>query len=715
MALNSNYITVDGLEAYFVDKSTGQPLAGGIVNFYEDNNRTIGKLVYQLTGSPPNYTYTALPNPLILSNTGTFQDASGNNIAVYFFPYDINRNLQLYYVTVTDVLGTQQFTREGWPFSAITTSSSSATGSFTNQITNPQFVDISFISPLTITATVAGTLSVSIAPSWILNLTTSGAGSVTVTRNSIAGTAAYPFNPPYTLTITPGANVTALTLSQNLANNPDIWSPQTGVAANGWIATSLLLANASSATISYIPSVGAAQVLLVANNTGGVYQEFNGTVQLTAPVNTDTSTVGYVDIVITLLTVVATTLSNVQVLPLQTNISNVTYNETSVNQQRNQLFNYYNPLLQYKPTNSYLAGWDFALNPAQFLGNNVAPIATGANTSNYYWDQTIIFQSVDSGVSISRSAEGNQALRVTANTTTQFALIQYISSPLAEEILQNPLSVNIAAISNAVGGLVGTISLWYTDVGLPSTVTSHNSIVKSLNATGKPLTFNGSWLEVPRNGMTTTPIYGTSLLGDAVFLATTSSNKNFNDYGFNGWTMNGDSDINTPTYVAIVIGFSSLPIGKYIDISSISLTPGYIPTRPAPTVLSGDVLSECQSYYEKSFNPGVIPADSLPVSSGIFAATTTSYKTTTANPYVFAYIPFKVTKYTVPSAITLYSPTAPGNQLIDLTIPVSFTGTSIAYLSQNGFCVTFTGIVGGADVQGDTCGVGWAADCRLGY
>ena len=195
--------------------------------------------------------------------------------------------------------------------------------------------------------------------------------------------------------------------------------------------------------------------------------------------------------------------------------------------------------------------------------------------------------------------------------------------------------------------------------------------------------------------MTTTPIYGTSLLGDAVFLATTSSNKNFNDYGFNGWTMNGGSDINTPTYVAIVIGFSSLPIGKYIDISSISLTPGYIPTRPAPTALSGDVLSECQSYYEKSFNPGVIPADSLPVSSGIFAAATPSYATTSANPYVFAYIPFKVTKYLAPYAIPLYSPTVPGNQLINLTRAIPFTGTSIAYYSQNGFCVTFTGIVGG--------------------
>lgn len=712
MALNSNYITVDGLEAYFIDKSTGQPLAGGIVNFYEDNNRTVGKLVYQLTGSPPNYTYTALPNPLILSNTGTFQDASGNNIAVYFFPYDINGNLQLYYVTVTDVLGTQQFTREGWPFSAITTSSSSATGLFTNQITNPQFVDINFISPLTITATVAGTLSVSIAPSWILNLTTSGAGSVTVTRNSIAGTAAYPFNPPYTLTITPGANVTSLTLSQNLANNPDIWSPQTGVAANGWVATSLLLANASSATVSYIPSVGSAQILLVANNTGGVYQEFNSTIQLTTPGNTDASTVGYVNIIITLPTATTTTLSNVQVLPLQTYISNITYNETSVNQQRNQLFNYYNPLLQYKQIPSYLVGWDFPMNPSQPLGPTVAPIASGSNTSNYYWDQTIIFQSANSGVSISRVANG--ALRVTANVDTQFALIQYRQYPIVRVIMQSPLSVNVSAVSNQSGGITGTASIWYLTAGsLPSVVINHQSIIATLGATGKPATLNGSWLEIPRNGMTTTPTYGTSLLGDAKFTITSSSNYNYNDYGFNGWTMNGSSDVIVPLNIAIVVGFSKLTAGNYVEFGSISLIPGYIPTRPAPKVYGGGTLAECQTFFEMSFNQDVIPAEALNISTGTFLFPVMSYASTTQNPLFTPMIEYKVTKNNIPNVITLYSPMIAGSQIYDLTKTTALTGTGIGYSSQSGFNVSFA--LGGSAAQGDNCAISWCSDARLGY
>ena len=268
MALNPLYITAIDLCEYFVDKSTGQPLAGGIVSFWEDASRTTPKLVYELTGAPPNYTYTALSNPIILSNTGTFQDSSGNNIAVYYYPYDANGNVQLYYITVTDSLGVEQFTREAWP--NIEESAEATQANISNQLTNPQFVQTLFTSPLTLTTSGTGTLSVTIAPDWVLNVTTVGIGTVTVTRNSITGSTAYPFNPPYTLTIAPGVNVTGLTLVQKLPNNPGIWSPQTG-ATDGWVAASILLAPLSSLTMSYVPSTGTSTVLLAANNLSGIY------------------------------------------------------------------------------------------------------------------------------------------------------------------------------------------------------------------------------------------------------------------------------------------------------------------------------------------------------------------------------------------------------------------------------------------------------------
>ena len=41
--------------------------------------------------------------------------------------------------------------------------------------------------------------------------------------------------------------------------------------------------------------------------------------------------------------------------------------QNSVNRQNDYLFHYYNPLLQYKPIESFLIGWDFPVNPAQPL------------------------------------------------------------------------------------------------------------------------------------------------------------------------------------------------------------------------------------------------------------------------------------------------------------------------------------------------------------
>lgn len=116
---DSRFICSSDVDSYFVDKTTGGPLSGGKVYFYEDENRTVLKSVYQLTGSPPNYSFTALPNPIDLSAVGTYNYLN-NNIAVYYFPYqgtpdNSDGTLQLYYITVEDSNGLEQLVREAWP------------------------------------------------------------------------------------------------------------------------------------------------------------------------------------------------------------------------------------------------------------------------------------------------------------------------------------------------------------------------------------------------------------------------------------------------------------------------------------------------------------------------------------------------------------------------------------------------------------------------
>lgn len=694
MALDPRYVTAVSLEPYFVDKDTGAPLSGGIVSFWQDNARTVPKLVYELSGAPPNYTYTALPNPLILSSVGTFQDTAGNNIAVYYFPYDANGNLQLYYITVMNSMGVEQFTREAWPNVTGNEIQNLSQANISNQLTNPQFANVLFIpsAPLVITVTGAGTLNVNIAPGWTLNITSSAAGSVTVTQNSISGVTAYPYNPPYTLTITPGLNVTGLTLTQTLSHNPDIWSPQAG-AQDGYIATSILLAPLSSVSIQYAPSTGAPQTILNANNLTGVYTEFSNTVQLAAAANPDNATIGFVNIVIVLPPANPTTLGSVQVVGLESN-ETIVYEQTTVNRQIDQMFNYFNPLLQFKPIQSHLTGWDFSLNPSQPLGDAIASQATGNNTSYYTWDQTILYQSVTNSLAVSRGSAGTAgSFRLTASANTQFAIIQYLNTVESINALVNRLSSVVVANTNQAA-LPCTISLWFTAAGaLPNVNPGTNlSIVSTLTAAGKPATFNGAWTEVTRN-----------ILQDATFTVT----PGFHNFGFSGWDATAILAANAVTFMAVVVGFGVLTAGNSIEIDSVSLVPGDIPTIPGVQKAQA-VLSECQYYYSKSFPSTVVPIQNLGENTGelIFIAARAG-ATGLASQSVFFPVEMRATPI-----MTGYSPEFANAQCYDESAPGVCTNTIFSYSSTKSFAIQCSGNAG--TIIGNSIGLHWTADARLG-
>ena len=115
MSLNPQFMLAASLQQGFLDKTTGLPLDFGLVFFYSDVNRTVLKPIFTLSGSPPNYSYEQLPNPVILSGIGTIQDGNGNDVIPYYFPFDANGNIELYYIVVEDKFGVQQFTRQAFP------------------------------------------------------------------------------------------------------------------------------------------------------------------------------------------------------------------------------------------------------------------------------------------------------------------------------------------------------------------------------------------------------------------------------------------------------------------------------------------------------------------------------------------------------------------------------------------------------------------------
>jgi len=114
---NSVVASVD-VEMYLSSKSNAEALAGGKLYFWQDTQRATPMAVYKqdLGSGPPTYTYSALPNPITLSASGCPMDGAGNNIAIYYWPFNSGTGLtQQYYVQCFDASGNMQFTREAWP------------------------------------------------------------------------------------------------------------------------------------------------------------------------------------------------------------------------------------------------------------------------------------------------------------------------------------------------------------------------------------------------------------------------------------------------------------------------------------------------------------------------------------------------------------------------------------------------------------------------
>ena len=162
MAIDNRYIVDTTLQPHFINKTTGESLANGAVYFYKDNDRNTPKPVYMLTGSPPNYTYSVLPNPLSLNSVGLPQDDSENQVAFYYFPYDAMGNVENYYIEVyaegdSPGNGTPQLTREAWPnIEEIEASTTVSVSNTQNVLSNSQFVDILFDPDVNLTINFTG-------------------------------------------------------------------------------------------------------------------------------------------------------------------------------------------------------------------------------------------------------------------------------------------------------------------------------------------------------------------------------------------------------------------------------------------------------------------------------------------------------------------------------------------------------------------------------
>lgn len=661
MALDARYITGVDLEQYFVDKVTGEPLANGYVKFWEDESRTTPKNVYQISGGPPNYVYEVLPNPLTLSSVGTPENANGDNVAIYYYPYDESGNLEYYYVEVFNENDVLQLTREGWPNITERDDPSFDSSTTDNQISNSQFVDVSFFPDdgivITFDAAISA-VSYDIAPDWSVVISSNGAGSLTVNRVALEGALNIATNPPYIMTFLPsGATISSLRLVQRLSHNPGIWSSttsQTGYVAGYMLVSSLDGLN-HTVQMQYSPSVAPSAKTIVSGVTGiSGYKELYATVELDPSVNSEDANDGYVDIEVVLPVNGYVSVTSVQLKGLYANETISLYDQETVNRQLDHLFNYYKEPLELKPIKSYLNAWDFPLNPCQIGASSGTMGALGSNTSKYVWDRTIAFQSATNSISYSRSATG--ALLLTSTATTQPAIVQYLVRNQILDIFMNKLSVNVNLVSVDVqDGTVGTVSLWYSTSGLPS-LGSSQSIVGSLDPYGKPSSFNGDWVEIPCGNLNATR-----------FGLSNTTGYNQVDYAIEGFEVEDLEDaIGSGQYFAIVVGFSSILSGDTIGFQSVSLVPGEIATRPAPQSAT-EVLRECRYFYEKSYEDGT-PVLTATYAGAVFCPLNnfsatfdgTGVLTDNANIYGRGFeVFYKEPKWVTPNFYTI-SPSVPG-------------------------------------------------------
>ena len=662
MALNPLFIVASDLEQYFVDKDTGLPLAGGLLYFWRDAARTIPKIVYQLAGTEPNYTYTALPNPIVLSSVGTVQNAGGDNEVIYYYPwlppYDPGIPasppvLDLYFVEVFSAGAVEQFTREAWP-NITSEDNPETTGAFpiANQISNPQFNQVLINSGATTTYTVSGTNQVfNFAPDWSFVL--SGSGTVIVSQTFVAGSDDVPTNPTSFITVEPSAGITQCWLVQTFSGNSGLWA--SGTTTENFLSGVIVAKNngalPAGLQLLYDESSGLATPIIIidASVPNGGWNVITDTTAdvLPASLNTQDGSTAFVEIIISFAAGTNVSVTSVQVVPTDnaSGIEIVNYDQNSANRELALTGDYYLPRLIYKYSPSLLVAWDFPLNPLQFGTTGTVPLIANAA---YIADQTIAYAATTT-IPWASNAVTKGLQFTTTGTNDGFAICQYLSGGMATKIFGTTLSVNVNAFKDNVSHAV-TMTVHLYAGNSSATIPTLPSTLVTVSAAGVVSAPPANWVEIGRSGLGTATATLNSLANN-----TDLNTSNF-DYGFTGWEVIVNSEIVNPAKFAIVVTFAYIDTSTAITVNSISLIPGDLPCRPAPQAFD-EVLRECQHYYESSYDLGKLPAD-ITNTSGIANNVQVSVTSGggTCNAYSsFFTVPFNTVKRAIPT-MKYYSP-----------------------------------------------------------
>lgn len=705
MALDPKYFVTSDLRGFFIDKDTGTPLANGILTFYRDSARTVLKPIYQLTGSAGSPVYTQLPNPLTLNQVGVPQNASGDSVVVYYYPWIDdgmgNLVLDLYYVRATDSNFNEEWTQPAWPNLTAGGSTFPDEASRGNQLSNPTFTNILFNDGTTNTYTATGSNQVfALAPNWDLVL--SGSGDVVVQRIATTGNEKVPSSPPYVLDVSVNGGVSNCYLRQRFNVNSGLWS--SGLLYDLFLNASFVARNEGGGNVQldlfYQESNGNPAVTLLSSSvSGGAYLFYTDTgVQIPASTNTDAAD-GYIDIYLSIPSGAHVRVSALQVIPSVTEaIESSPLDLNSSNRDEAFQGDYYIPRLNAKPVDSFLTGWDFSLNPFQVF-TNPAPTELQTNPA-YIVDQTIGAKVGGGAVTFSRNSVSG-GLDLGSVLANQFYIMQYLSGAQVKNMLGKRLSVNVFGYCNA-SGTSTTMRVYLYRGSSGATFPILPTSIGTLSSSGIFSLTAANWSEIPRSGLPTAQVILKSIAtNDGIYNAN-------NNYGFSGWQLTDATQIGDTDKFAIVVTFVSTGSGRITTLNSISVVPGDIPCAPSPKTYD-ETLRECQYYYSKSF-PIATPPTNNPGS--LVGAYSGIQNVGAASSGFAGQFSFPVKMRVVPTVV-LYNPTTgTANQIRNSSTSADWTG-SFAGVSDPTFFVA-NGTTPGGSAVGNVATFFWSADARLG-
>lgn len=679
MALDRHYIQAFTIEDVLLDKDTGAPMSGGLVYFYKDAQRSVLKPVYELTGTSPNYTYTQLPNPVVLSAIGTFEDADANPKIPYFFPYDADGNIELYYIYVTNSEGVFQFAREAQPYVFETELPPDQIISGDNELNNPQFVEVSFNPQVSYTYsfTAATNEEVQLAPNW--TLVASGTGSIVVERVALTEVNT-PSNPPYVIDIN-SSGLSEFVLRQRLENSPRLGARN---FVSGYFIASSEDSLQHALQMEYNPSGGTLTSNIIIDQTitsDGTYNIMQGNLDVTGVINPDSAITGYVDIDIVIPVGAHVRVSSFQLVNINV-AADVDFDEISTQKQKNGLFQYYENQTVQQSRDNILVNWG-NVKISQFRDPTLANVTAQCS---YVADQTILYQTGTSKFQFGISEIDNFVLKPQAAATDcRFALIQYIQPATINGYSGYYLSSLIRALLETIQDTTTRLKvrlIWRADA--PPTIGASEPIASWAN--GSDPVFSAGWTAVvPLND----PAYSVSTLFD-----TTLGEDTMPPYTFDQMQMpNTGSDLFVGLVVYIMDALDSTTGDEdlfYLGRMSLTNTQYGVDANP---VTFDQNLINCEFYYEKSYDEGTLPGTATDV--GILTAYQDSFKadidtSVFVKPTTFQ-INFHTPKRDIPT-MALYA----NNGALNSVTVVAQSETAGPTFEQVESVVALAGIWGGA-------------------